>query len=189
MKFLWVVMLSAVLSVGACKEESDNSIGVQELEHAAQKVGKQGYADNAEDFNNAIVGLQARVVHEMLKLREVQNFTAQVQQVAKAADDALRDLNALGTYPGGAALKRATKAQFEFFRSIARNEYMTIAKIRDKGTFTIADKETIEGLVKQVGDKELIIDRHFETAQKAFARKNGVTLLENDLQEEINQAN
>ena len=188
MRFLWVIMLSALLSMGACKEASDEAVGVQELERTAQKVGKQGYADNAEDFNNAIVGLQARIAQEMLKLGQAQDFRTQLQHVAKAADDALRDLNALRTYPGGAAFKRATKAQFEFFRSIARNEYMTVAKIQDKATFTIADKETIERLVKQVGDKETIIDQQFETAQEAFARKNGVVLLENELQKEINRA-
>ena len=150
----------------------------------------------AVEYNDKIVNCQNDIGYKMLAIGEyvgsgeetTKEEASNLREIAlKAAKKAVSDLEKMGAYSGDDAMRQAALNLFRFYENILTNEYAQMVDILYKEDFTDADSEQLGLLVQVVSEKEAPFDEKFQDAQVAFAKKNGLELEENPLQEKIDE--
>ncbi len=150
----------------------------------------------AVEYNDKIVNCQNDIGYKMLAIGEYVGSEEETTKeganllrdsALKAAKKAVSELEKMGAYNGDDAMRKAALNLFRFYENILTNEYAQMVEILYKEDFTEADSDQLALLVQVVSEKEAPFDEKFETAQVAFAAKNGIELEENPLQEKIDE--
>ncbi len=143
---------------------------------------------SAIEFNDIIVGEQNKIGQRLI------DFNAAVEagtstdlplkltlEQAKASTAVVEKLS----WQDGAALKKSAIELFKFYQSIVANEYVEMVKIIEKPDLSEADVTHLNELVASISEREAKLDADFAAQQEAFAKLNGFTLTENELQDEL----
>jgi hypothetical protein len=153
----------------------------------------QTYA-SAVDYNDAIVGLQDDIATALISFNEslaVEAATAEsvdpyFQELIRVTEKSLAKISAMPDYNGDTLLRASAKDLFGFYISCFNNEYKTVLSIFFDPEMDAADFERMTSLLNDISLRESVYDLSFQTAQRLFALKNGFTLDENALQDDLN---
>ena len=89
-------------------------------------------------------------------------------------------------YDGNTRLRDAAIALFKFYKAMNENEFKEMIDIFMKGDeITEEDIAMLTTLEEEISQKEVLLDRELDQAQKEFARTNGFEIGVNELQEEV----
>jgi hypothetical protein len=140
-------------------------------------------------YNDKIINEQNKITKKILELFKTPD-EATLALVRKQIDESIEVLHKMKPYKGDEALLPSAKALFEFYRSIADNEYKSLLRLfMDKDKYT-EDQLTLKvtEYLNAISQKEKPLDENFNAAQKAFAKKYGFVLMKNEMQDELNEA-
>jgi hypothetical protein len=157
--------------------------------------GKNGIKyKNATEYNEYIMENQKDVVNVFLEFgnvvdKDLDSADRTLDKGVKISAKALHNLKGMPAFKGDSAFRNAAIQSFEFYGDIIANEYRQIISIRRKGeTQTDEDFAFLNELPELIGKREEKYDRAFHNAQKAFADRNNLKLVKNDLQDKVDQA-
>jgi hypothetical protein len=157
--------------------------------------GKNGIRyKNAAEYNEYIMENQKDIVNVFLEFgkaveNDLDSADRTLDKGVKISDKALFNLKGMPAFKGDSAFRNAAIQSFEFYGYIIANEYRQIISIRRKGVNqTDEDFAFLNGLPELIGKREEKYDRAFHNAQKAFADKNNLSLVKNELQDKVDQA-
>ena len=157
--------------------------------------GKNGVTyKNATEYNEYIMENQKDVVNVILDFGKAINLDLDsadriLDKGAKITQEALNNIKGMPVFKGDSAFRNAAIHSFEFYKEIISNQYKQIISIRRKGeSRTEEDVAFLRALPAVVGKREERFDRDFHNSQKAFAQKNHLTLVKNEIQEKVDAA-
>jgi hypothetical protein len=199
-KFFGVLLFASCI-VTACnsdysgKSRKTNTVD-DYLENAEYAKDHNVYTD-AISYNAAIVGIQTKIMTEVLKLDgSVANMRKQLGVIQEETKIALTTTNKI-YYSGDTDenLKKAVLKLFNFYDKIFTEDYVAVLDLRDitdnEEDFDIANAAYLEmnEIVEKFSAEEYILDDEFEAAQKRFASENGIIMdsAAHPLQDEIDE--
>ena len=172
---VWITIF--IVSVAACTS------GVK---------GKNGivYKDAAQ-YNQYIMDNQKDVIAIMLEFGRV--IKIDLDSADKVLDrgvettrEALNNLKGMPPFKGDSLFRNTAIESFEFYQDVMSNEYKHIITIRRKGVDkTTADLTFLQNLPDKIGRREERYDKNFHNAQKAFADRNHLKLVRNEMQDKV----
>jgi hypothetical protein len=162
----------------------------------SETKGKNGVVyKSAVQYNQYIMENQKDVINVMIEFGKVidQSLDSADQVLDRGiekADDAMTNVSGMPPFRGDTAFRNAAINSFEFYKSVLSNEYRQIVNVRRKGeNKTTEDFNFLQKLPDEIGKREEKLDREFHNAQKAFADRNHLTLVRNDMQDKIDEKN
>lgn len=147
--------------------------------------------NNAVEYNNKIIGYQGEIIQSMLSMvNEIapgnnEKVEAKRQELVKVIDKNIASLTALEAMPDDQGLKAAALELFNFYKSIAENEYKSMIEIVGKENPTAEDSQKILTLQEGINKREAELDEKMAKVQEAFAQKYGFQMIENQYQNQI----
>lgn len=184
MRYLFLSFLF-VLGLSACKSKSVK--------------GKNGvtYKD-ATEYNDFIVNRQTKLMKNVVEFGKVADISldsaeAMLKQSARETEKMIGELKAMPPYDGDSALRDAAVRSFTFYKQVFEKDYVDILNIRRKGqeNITQADVEEANRIVEKISKEEEGLDKAFQNAQKDYASKHKMKLINNkdqkDLQEQMDK--
>lgn len=174
-----IVLLAVTTVFIACKESVKGENGVV-------------YKDPAQ-YNDYIVTRQTSLV------KKVMDFGETAQTNLDAADSLLAvyekqtiamiaEIKGMPPYKGDSSLRETAIKSFSFYKQVFGNGYKRLIDIRKNG-----GDETEEGvaemnrIVEDLSKEEEKLDRAFHTAQRNFASKHNMKLMDNEMQKKIDK--
>lgn len=103
---------------------------------------------------------------------------------AKASTDELKKLD---SFEDNTEFRDKALALFQFYVTIYEKDYKEMVDIITRKVVKKGDAERIDAIIAKVSAEEEKLDAGFATAQDAFAKKNKMTIQENELQKEIDK--
>jgi hypothetical protein len=195
------VLFSAILFF-SCNSKSDSkaissSYEVDKYLEKANYAENNNIYDNALDYNDAIVGLQTKVMVEILEISEkteVHEMRAQLAIIQEEINSSALVLNKI--YFDGdnnSKFKRTAQKLFDFYERIFNNDYEKLLDLLDvvnnEDDYDIANNAFLEvnTIVSSFSSEEEVLDEEFSQAQKSFARDNRIFIdpAAHPLQEQI----
>jgi hypothetical protein len=143
-------------------------------------------------YNDYIIGRQT------ILLKNIMDFAKVAQTDLDSADLMLNDyvrqtnkmieeLRGMPPFRGDSALRDAAISSFSFYRKTFDEYYRDIIKLRKEES---EDNETaINDIIEKLTVDEEKYDKVFHNAQRDFAKKNKMKLMDNEMQKEIDQMN
>ena len=148
---------------------------------------------SAVQYNDYIVSRQTTLMKNILVFVEVaqsdlDSAEKMLDQYVKETGDIIKDIKGMPAYKGDTALRNAAANTFGFYRKLFDQEYRSILHLRNGENAQSSDVETqIEAIVKSIEEEEKGYDERFQEAQKAFALKNKMKLIENEMQKKFEE--
>ena len=139
-------------------------------------------------YNDYIVGRQTTLLKNIMEFAKVAQIDLDsadkmLNGYVKQTNDMIEDLRGMPPYKGDSALRDAAINSFTFYRKAFDEYYREIIKLRKEGG---EDQETaINEIVEKLSADEEKYDKTFHNAQKDFAKKNKMRLMDNEMQKEI----
>jgi len=140
----------------------------------------------ATDYNNRIVGLQERVVRQMMEFSE--SFESNDPELMEkkrlelldAVTSALQDLDGLEPFEKSDGFREAARSLLGFYRDTCDAEYKEIIDVYRKNEITQEDVDRVSAINKKIVEKERVLSGAFLAAQQSFASGYEMTLVENE---------
>ncbi len=173
-------LLSAVLVFGitACKQNVKGENGV--------------IYKSAIEYNDYIANRQTNLVKkviELTKLMGVNLDSAEVKlnKAVSEAEEMIVEIKGMPPYKGDSALRDAAIRSFSFYKNVFENDYLNVINIYKKGeeNLTQEDVTEVNRIVAKISQEEEALDKSFHNAQKDYAEKNKIKLIENKMQKEV----
>ncbi len=152
---------------------------------------------SAVQYNDYIVGRQAKLIQHVLdfaKAAENDLDSAEKMLDLYTGETArtVEEIKGMPPYKEDSSLREAAVRSFGFYKNVFQNDYSRIITIKKKGVdMTNEDIEEMKKIVDKITRDEEGFDKSFHNAQKNFADKNHMKLIENEMQKkfdkEINQ--
>lgn len=145
-----------------------------------------------DEYNKIIIDEQVKIARGMLDMaNEFKAFDFDKaenvrSQLVRQCDSSIKIVSALPDYNGNTKLRDAAVALFTYYSDISQNEYKEMVDIFKNGKEQGIDNERLQEIQRNCIEREMPLDKAFQTAQKEFARENGMSLNENKIQDEIN---
>jgi hypothetical protein len=147
-------------------------------------------------YNDRIVSLQSEVVKKMLDFSETFNSrdVSLMEQkygiLVSTIDEKLKEVSQIEPFEGDSNFKDTAVSLFQFYRDVAKKDYRELLDIFKKGVergeFTQQELDKMDAISNAIGEREKILDDKFQQAQKNFAEKYKISLVDNELQKKIN---
>ena len=164
------------------KSKKDNKVD-EYLDNAEYAKDHNVYTD-AISYNDAIVGIQTKVMVETLaldKYTELIDLRKQLAVIQEESKIALTTINKI-YYSGDTdqKFKKAALKLFNFYGRIFTEDYVAILDLRDitdsEEDYDIVNAAYLEmtKIVEKISAEEAILDMEFEESQKSFARQNRI---------------
>ena len=174
--FLLVLILLA--AIAGCKEKVKGKNGV---------VYK-----SAIEYNDYIANRQTSLVKKVLELTKVMSVNldsaeVKLKQAVPEAAEMIVEIKGMPPYKGDSALRNAAINSFTFYKNIFENDYLQVINIYKKGeeNLTSEDVAEVNRIVNKISQEEAMLDKSFQQAQKNYAEKNKIKLIENKMQQEV----
>jgi hypothetical protein len=147
---------------------------------------------NAVAYNDYIVSRQSTLIKNVLKFGETARVnldSAEVllNQYIPETEKMIVELKGMPAWKGDTSLRSTAVKSFTFYRRVFDEDYrriLTIRKDENAGEEGAAEMNTI---VEKISKEEEQFDKDFHNAQKDFARKNKMKLIDNELQQKIDE--
>ena len=196
--FRHLLFIISIICFYSCNEKTSNKKVDEYLDNAEYAKDHNVYT-NAISYNDAIVGIQTKIITEVLEFAEYSEHLFKMRkQLAVVQEEikiALTTANKI-YYSGDTdqRFKKATLKLFNFYDRLFTEDYVAILDLRDitdnEEDYDIANAAYLEmnKIVEKFSAEETIVDLEFEEAQKIFARENRMFIdpSAHPLQEEIN---
>lgn len=148
---------------------------------------------NAVEYNDYIVSRQSRLMKNIMSFVQVaqsdlDSAERMLDIYVKETGTMVTELKGMPAFKGDSTLRDAAVSIFGFYRKIFDKDYRDILHLRSEQDGTNPEiEEQIQRIVKKVEEEEKGFDERFQGAQKAFARKNKMKLIENEMQKEFEE--
>ena len=155
----------------------------EHLDNAKYAKNHNVYTD-AISYNDAIVGIQTKLLVEVLKLDgSASDLRKQLVVIQKEAKIALTTLNKI-YYSGDTdqRLKKASLKLFNFYDKLFTEDYVALLNLRDitdnEEDYDIATSAFLEmnKVIEKITTEETIQDLEFEEAQKTYCKEHRIFL-------------
>ena len=189
-KILSILILIPLLLICGCS--NNKPITEESILQKADEVLDKGEAESAIEYNNFILGAQAKVINGMLALNwdaSSEAFNLEIENLIQLLNTILENVNSIDTYKHGKDFKEALKEQLYMYKDIAKNDFLEIFELQNKSP--TSDEEIkelsskIDTILKRIEEKETPIDIKVENAQIKFSKKYNFKLYANELQEKL----
>ncbi len=140
------------------------------------------YAEKLNDQHLEIAEKIYALVKEFKDGKPI-SLTKRLRELKAETDRAVTLVTEMGGYKGDTELKDTYQASFEFYQSIADNEYTELVGMleeRNSG-FTHSDVEYVQRMQEKLIDREGPLDEDLTQAVKAFEDKYGASIDRSDL--------
>ena len=167
----------------ACGPETNEEKINDLIEDGNNSKNKNIYTD-ALEFNNAIIGLQAKIGVEILKIGECQDseelkdlVSGSMKETSEFAVETLEDIEFSGDDKG---FKDAALNLFRFYNETLCGIYLELAEIIKKSEEDNLSSSELESLGEryadltyEISEKEKPLDLRLQKTQSDFAKANG----------------
>ena len=155
--------------------------------------GKNGVTyKSASEYNDFIVNRQTTLMKKVVEFgkaakENLDSAEAMVKQSAVDVEKMIIEIKGMPAYKGDSALRDAAVTSFSFYKRIFEKDYMDILAIRKKGDENITEADITEQnrIVASITSEEAGLDKIFQAAQREYASKNNMKLLEDKAQNEL----
>ncbi|HUR66567.1 MAG TPA: hypothetical protein VMZ03_09460 [Chitinophagaceae bacterium] len=147
---------------------------------------------SAVEYNDYIVNRQTTLMKNILAFVDVaqadpDSAEKMLDKYVKETGVMITEIKGMPAYKGDSALRNAAANTFGFYRKLFDKEYRNILHLRSEGGVSADVEERIEAIVKGIEDEEKGFDDRFQDAQRSFARKNKMKLVENEMQKKLEE--
>ncbi len=146
-------------------------------------------------YNDAIVNYQSRIMKDILNFVDASKVNLDsadhlLDVYAGELNVIIDDIKGMPAFKGDTTLRNAAVESFGFYKRIMTGEYKELIRLRKEGAGeTDAGVAQMNTIVEKISKEEEGFDRNFHSAQLAFAKRNNITLTENDMQKQIDNLN
>ncbi len=147
---------------------------------------------SAVQYNDYIINRQTKLVKQVLEINKIadQSLDSAGSFLNKSVNDAkkmIAEIRGMPAYKGDSALRDAAAKMFAFYIDLFENDYLHVFHILKKGKENISaeDKEEFNRIIESINKKEEGLEKAFHHAQKNFAEKNRMKLIQNKAQQDI----
>jgi hypothetical protein len=192
--FSMYIGLLVLAGLTACNQQPSqtDSVSTQSLLETTDKVLQSGKAGTAIEYNDAIVGLQARIIEEMLVVLNLQGEdpVADLKHLTQTIRRSREELKSLQVYDGGADMKKSADNLFAFYLSACEGPWLKAFEIYAAEGDKMNDEQSQKflALLEEGSANEKQYDDAFSAAQEAFSKQHGFAIVENELQGKIDKA-
>jgi hypothetical protein len=192
--FLIYASFSILAGFTACNQQSNEaeSVSTESLLETTDKVLQTGKAGTAIEYNDAIVGLQAKIIQEMLVVLNLQGKdpVADLKHLTQTIIQSRNQLKTLQIYDGGLDLKKSADELFAFYQSACEGPWLKAFELYAAEGEKMSDEQSQQflTLLEEGSANEKQFDDAFAIAQEAFSKQHGFSIVENELQGKIDQA-
>lgn len=148
---------------------------------------------SAVQYNDYIVGRQTTLMKNILAFvdaaqLDLDSAEKMLDQYVSETGKMITEIKGMPPFKGDSALRDAAVNSFGFYRKLFDKEYRDILHLRGEQDGLSTDVEDrIQAIVKSIEEEEKGYDDRFQDAQKAFARKNKMKLIENEMQKTLEE--
>jgi hypothetical protein len=142
-------------------------------------------------YNDFIINNQTNVYRKIVELVDCmekcddKELKAKYTEFGDEAKYSLKQIKRLSAFGGNTDFRDRAIELFEFYIEVYENSYKELIDMIIKGDVTEKDQARMNKIVEEVSTKEAKLDNAFQTAQQKFADDNGMQIIENDIQKEI----
>ncbi|PKP20541.1 MAG: hypothetical protein CVU05_08825 [Bacteroidetes bacterium HGW-Bacteroidetes-21] len=142
-------------------------------------------------YNDYIINLQTRVYEKIITLVKCfdtcddKELRASYADFGEEAIATLKEIKRLGDYSGNTDFRDKATDLFAFYVEVYEGAYKELIDIVISGKMDEKTEKKMNKIVEEVSEKETALDNAFQIAQQKFADENGMQIIENDLQKEI----
>tara|TARA_B100001939_G_C16898299_1_gene598669 strand:+ start:699 stop:1289 length:591 start_codon:yes stop_codon:yes gene_type:complete len=189
-KVLSLLLLISILLTCGCSNKK--LITEESILQKADEVLDKGKAESAIEYNNFILGTQAKILNAILDLNWDSNseaFNSEIKNLIQLLDNGLKIIDSIEVYQHGEDLKEAFKVQLHMHKDMVENDYLELFELvniepaSEQEMKELSSK--IDSITKRMEAKEAPIDEKLFTAQRRFAKKYGLKLQATEIQEKI----
>ena len=140
------------------------------------------------EYNDYIIGKQTILLEKIMKFADAAKVDLDsadklLDKYALEATDVLKDIQGMPGFRKDTTFRQAAVNSFTFYKKAFTNYYKDIVRIR-KEAADDADAQ-IDKVLEKLTVEEERVDKAFHNAQKDFATKNKMKLMENKMQKDI----
>jgi hypothetical protein len=178
-KILFVLLLGTGFI--ACKESAKGTNGIT-------------YKSPVQ-YNDYIVGRQTTLMKNIVDFSDMaQNNPDSAEKMldAYSAETAtmIKEIKGMPPYRGDSSLREAAIGTFSFYKKIFEDDYKQILQINKEGGGTTEEgADKLNSIIDKISKEEEKLDKTFHNAQSAFAKKNNMKLIENEMQKKVDDLN
>ena len=180
MKKYLLLLTSIVLLLVSCKNETPK--------------GANGVTyKSAVEYNDYIVARQTTLMKNIMKFisvaeNDLDSAENMLDGYVKETGTMVNEIKGMPAFKGDSSLRDAAVNIFGFYKKIFDNDYRDFIHLRKEQDGTSQDiEDRIQAIVKKIEEEEKGFDARFQSAQKDFARKNKMKLIENEMQKEMDE--
>lgn len=147
-------------------------------------------------YNDYIVTRQTTLMKSVLTFgkiadKSLDSADAMLKNGVIEADRMINELKGMPPYKGDSTLRDAAVKSFRFYKGVFEKDYVDILNFRKKGEENITSEDVAEvnRIVDKIGKEEEVLDKAFHNAQKNFAERNNMKLIDNSMQKEVDKLN
>jgi hypothetical protein len=146
-------------------------------------------------YNDYIVGRQTTLMKNIVdfsKASEVNLDSAEkmLDSYVIETSNMINEIKGMPPYKGDSSLRDAAVRTFGFYKKVFEDDYKQIIRLNIDGeSNTEEGTEKIKRIVEDISKEEEKLDKAFHNAQREFANKNNMKLMENTMQKKVNHLN
>lgn len=139
-------------------------------------------------YNDYIIERQNKILEKIIKFSntaesDLDEADQLLNDYAIDASAMLKEIKGMPSYRKDTAFRQAAINTFKFYKQVFEVHYKDIVRFRKENTDE-AD-EQINNVVELLTKEEEKVDKAFHNAQKDFAKKNKMKLIDNQMQKKI----
>lgn len=147
---------------------------------------------SAVAYNDYIVGRQSTLIKNVLKFGEaakvnLDSAEALLDKFIPETEKVITELRGMPLWKGDSSLRNAAVQSFTFYKRVFEEDYRRILAIRKDENAGEDEIIELNAIIEKISKEEEKFDKTFRNAQKDFAQKNKMKLIENDLQKKIDE--
>lgn len=153
----------------------------------------QSYQKDPVLYNDKIVNAQNAIGREILTFVDFmgqadwEGAENQLSGIISVTDEKILEIGKMTGYKGSITLRDAALDLFKFYNRTFKTDYQEILQILKKDELTEEDQGKLGEIINHITEEEGHFDEKFRNAQTTFATTHNITLIENELQEEIEE--
>lgn len=146
--------------------------------------------ETPQQYNDKIIGEQSKIMKIIIAMGDQNKTVEDVEkmrlELSAQCKESISTIEKMEGYDGDSKMKNAALKLFKFYLNSSDNLYKEMLEIVKKGeAITEADMARLTEIQTLMTEQEKPFDAEFQGAQKAFASKHNLMLMQNTLQSEI----
>ena len=140
------------------------------------------------EYNDYIIGKQTILLEKIMKFADaaktdIDGANKMLDGYAQDASVMIKDIKGMPSFRKDTAFRQAAVNSFTFYKKAFSEYYKDIIRIRKEAADDADDQ--LDKVLAKLTEEEERVDKAFHNAQKNFATKNKMKLMENKMQKDI----